>query len=59
MPKIIKTKDINGKFEYETSISDYNEKNSKFKITVPAHKIKEKDISRTTKLKVTIEVLED
>ena len=57
MPKLIETKDIENGFEYFTSISDLNEKYYRAKITLPYPKVKELKLTTKTKLKITVEIL--
>jgi len=54
----IKTEDHNGKFSYETTIADLKPNKSMALISIPYAKIKERNISKETKLKITIEILE-
>jgi len=56
---VIKTEDRKNSFSYETSISDLKADISVAKIKLPYKKVREKNITKETKLKVTIEVLKD
>lgn len=54
----IQTEDENGKFSYETTITFYNERQSKSMIQIPFSKVREKNL-KDKKLRITVEVIEE